>query len=84
MHYFTRECILLILDKYLDDGLDRESFIKAVHHVIEKRFGWPGYIADVAVQLYTNSTRIDDVYANRENYVKVTLSNLVTKLIGYV
>lgn len=64
----------MVLDKNFRDGIDKQTFVRYVRHVIIKRFHWPEYIADIVLKMYSDTNDVDDPIANRNQYVTVSTS----------
>ena len=53
------------------DGIERETFERAVHHVMCSRFGYDETIAKMVLHEYTTWHRRDDPVFQRRQYVHV-------------
>ena len=66
-----------ISERNFSNGLERDSFVKSITHVITERLWWPESVADVIIHEYTDWTHLDDPVTNRKNYIRVRISTFV-------
>lgn len=71
--------LFILTDDQMNDGMNRETFLEAVNHVITNRFWWNQVISSVVIHEYTNWSRVSDPYVNRENYIQVSLTMINTE-----
>ena len=60
-----------LADKDFTDGMDRTTFVEAIRHAVTVRFGWPKYVSNAMIQVYTSWENVTDPIENLKNYIEV-------------